>query len=125
MHQSCFYSTIRMAVAFIRSVSIYLYFFFSSRRRHTRLQGDWSSDVCSSDLQFYENMPFSHVFIELFFSRTHFSALLFQEMYKIGRASCRERVVGEVIMRRSKNKDISIKRKVECTECNMECYSND
>src|SRR5256885_9003100 len=27
-----------------------LVFFFSSRRRHTRLQGDWSSDVCSSDL---------------------------------------------------------------------------
>src|SRR5256885_13305439 len=26
-----------------------LFFFFSSRRRHTRLQGDWSSDVCSSD----------------------------------------------------------------------------
>src|SRR5256885_3116323 len=26
-------------------------FFFSSRRRHTRLQGDWSSDVCSSDLR--------------------------------------------------------------------------
>src|SRR2546426_5233709 len=26
-------------------------FFFSSRRRHTRLQGDWSSDVCSSDLE--------------------------------------------------------------------------
>src|SRR5256885_7866212 len=25
-------------------------FFFSSRRRHTRLQGDWSSDVCSSHL---------------------------------------------------------------------------
>src|SRR2546426_6598607 len=25
-------------------------FFVSSRRRHTRLQGDWSSDVCSSDL---------------------------------------------------------------------------
>src|SRR5574341_506515 len=25
-------------------------FFFSSRRRHTRLVGDWSSDVCSSDL---------------------------------------------------------------------------
>src|SRR5256885_4151123 len=28
----------------------YRVFFFSSRRRHTRLQGDWSSDVCSSDL---------------------------------------------------------------------------
>src|SRR6266487_1322569 len=25
------------------------YFFFSSRRRHTRWTGDWSSDVCSSD----------------------------------------------------------------------------
>src|SRR5688500_5707957 len=29
---------------------LYVDFFFSSRRRHTRLQGDWSSDVCSSDL---------------------------------------------------------------------------
>src|SRR5258706_4453798 len=27
-----------------------LFFFFSSRRRHTRLVSDWSSDVCSSDL---------------------------------------------------------------------------
>src|SRR5207248_8334392 len=26
-------------------------FFFSSRRRHTRSYGDWSSDVCSSDLK--------------------------------------------------------------------------
>src|SRR2546426_8746447 len=30
------------------------FFFFSSRRRHTRLQGDWSSDVCSSDLSLNE-----------------------------------------------------------------------
>src|SRR6266498_4857681 len=30
---------------------IYCYFFFSSRRRHTRCGRDWSSDVCSSDLQ--------------------------------------------------------------------------
>src|ERR1039457_6252881 len=29
---------------------VFEFFFFSSRRRHTRLQGDWSSDVCSSDL---------------------------------------------------------------------------
>src|SRR5437868_9637649 len=28
----------------------YLFFFFSSRRRHTRSKRDWSSDVCSSDL---------------------------------------------------------------------------
>src|SRR5438874_12309059 len=27
-------------------------FFFSSRRRHTRSLRDWSSDVCSSDLEF-------------------------------------------------------------------------
>src|SRR5256885_12768152 len=31
-----------------------IFFFFSSRRRHTRLQGDWSSDVCSSDLNCIE-----------------------------------------------------------------------
>src|SRR3989454_3036558 len=31
-------------------VQFLCFFFFSSRRRHTRLQGDWSSDVCSSDL---------------------------------------------------------------------------
>src|SRR2546426_4547955 len=31
-------------------LSRFFFFFFSSRRRHTRLQGDWSSDVCSSDL---------------------------------------------------------------------------
>src|ERR1022692_5055578 len=33
-------------------------FFFSSRRRHTRLQGDWSSDVCSSDLRFRDLFSF-------------------------------------------------------------------
>src|SRR5256885_13293554 len=32
-------------------IILFLFFFFSSRRRHTRLQGDWSSDVCSSDLR--------------------------------------------------------------------------
>src|SRR5207248_1434528 len=29
----------------------FMFFFFSSRRRHTRSYGDWSSDVCSSDLE--------------------------------------------------------------------------
>src|SRR5256885_8185093 len=38
-----------------RASGVWFFFFFSSRRRHTRLQGDWSSDVCSSDLeQFFE-----------------------------------------------------------------------
>src|SRR2546426_2963039 len=45
-----------------------VFFFFSSRRRHTRLQGDWSSDVCSSDL--YQNcsipLPFGNTVYEVF-----------------------------------------------------------
>src|SRR6266478_8547097 len=32
------------------SSSVSCFFFFSSRRRHTRFDCDWSSDVCSSDL---------------------------------------------------------------------------
>src|SRR5690348_393503 len=32
------------------NTSVCAFFFFSSRRRHTRWTGDWSSDVCSSDL---------------------------------------------------------------------------
>src|SRR2546429_2678634 len=34
----------------LRSIPTCLFFFFSSRRRHTRCSRDWSSDVCSSDL---------------------------------------------------------------------------
>src|SRR5690606_40686771 len=30
---------------------LFNFFFFSSRRRHTRFSRDWSSDVCSSDLR--------------------------------------------------------------------------
>src|SRR6266581_7466558 len=33
-----------------------VFFFFSSRRRHTRWTGDWSSDVCSSDLDDIEDL---------------------------------------------------------------------
>src|SRR5699024_12038801 len=33
-----------------RYMYFHVYFFFSSRRRHTRSKRDWSSDVCSSDL---------------------------------------------------------------------------
>src|SRR5690606_39982696 len=39
-------------VSYVRMTREYmLYFFFSSRRRHTRFSRDWSSDVCSSDLE--------------------------------------------------------------------------
>src|SRR6476661_9220753 len=36
-------------------VSIDNFFFFSSRRRHTSFKCDWSSDVCSSDLEYIES----------------------------------------------------------------------
>src|SRR5947199_6239134 len=35
---------------FVYAVLFFCFFFFSSRRRHTRCLSDWSSDVCSSDL---------------------------------------------------------------------------
>src|SRR5699024_11291282 len=41
---------LRLAVPFCEFSTYILYFFFSSRRRHTRSKRDWSSDVCSSDL---------------------------------------------------------------------------
>src|SRR2546430_14144848 len=36
-----------------------MFFFFSSRRRHTRFDCDWSSDVCSSDLSWRRSEPAS------------------------------------------------------------------
>src|SRR5882762_4527226 len=40
------------------------FFFFSSRRRHTRFKCDWSSDVCSSDLDDDANIIFGAVIDE-------------------------------------------------------------
>src|SRR5437762_10242267 len=40
-----------------RQRAIGVFFFFSSRRRHTRYIGDWSSDVCSSDLTEKQGWP--------------------------------------------------------------------
>src|SRR5205807_7050116 len=93
--------------------------FFSSRRRHTRLQGDWSSDVCSSDLYLswlraerediavpprlklmkapqraIQTLTTAEVraLLALKPSRTRtLIALLLDVGIKIGRASCRER----------------------------------
>ena len=68
-------------------------FFFSSRRRHTKLQGDWSSDVCSSDLLSSQSVTYrqdqrspDHYRGQLIYG------VLTQHLYEIGRASCRERV---------------------------------
>src|SRR2546426_7224949 len=57
------------------SIRQMLSFFFSSRRRHTRLQGDWSSDVCSSDLlprvlRRFDVTADAAPYVELFFQVT-------------------------------------------------------
>src|SRR5256886_10881220 len=44
-------------VFIIQFVDVFLFFFFSSRRRHTRFDCDWSSDVCSSDLTATTGVP--------------------------------------------------------------------
>src|SRR5256884_6663096 len=44
-----------METMFIGVCSVGTFFFFSSRRRHTRCSRDWSSDVCSSDLFWFED----------------------------------------------------------------------
>src|SRR5690242_21912674 len=83
-------------------------FFFSSRRRHTRLTCDWSSDVCSSDLA--RGAAFAQARCgrgrhELVRSCRHArpGPRLVEE--QIGRASCRERVwnleVVAVMMRKA------------------------
>src|SRR5205809_8093501 len=41
----------RIRIASGRGSTVCCVFFFSSRRRHTRCSRDWSSDVCSSDLE--------------------------------------------------------------------------
>src|SRR2546430_15611926 len=46
-----------------------LYFFFSSRRRHTRFDCDWSSDVCSSDL-FIDHLAFGVCDVSIASDRT-------------------------------------------------------
>src|SRR5207249_6657362 len=89
------------------------FFFFSSRRRHTRSKRDWSSDVCSSDLStlFVAAFPDrksgrSHVLaspeeekalatsrlcLQRVVAACPESTLPVPTKIKIGRASCRER----------------------------------
>src|SRR5205814_6232835 len=85
----------------ISSFATLLLFFFSSRRRHTRCLSDWSSDVCSSDLeQFFSSHARTrfHVWcrVQAYVVRpktTDFAIVPPQRgQREIGRASCRERV---------------------------------
>src|SRR5689334_23950286 len=90
------------------------FFFFSSRRRHTRWNCDWSSDVCSSDLDpadltitprdttFVYGQPITGLHFNYVFNsgvimnatdRTTVSGNVSSSHgTEIGRASCRERV---------------------------------
>src|SRR5256885_12758222 len=88
--------------------------FFSSRRRHTRLQGDWSSDVCSSDLlrsgdiiqagsasigfalspMRQRGLRVRETLVWTFLAMLSLAqvAVIYWLLDQIGRASCRERV---------------------------------
>src|SRR2546429_2790346 len=53
--------------------SVWYFFFFSSRRRHTRCSRDWSSDVCSSDLFVRED--FRQIDLDPLLRRRQFQAV--------------------------------------------------
>src|SRR5690606_16301177 len=57
-------------------------FFFSSRRRHTRFSRDWSSDVCSSDLD--ENFSAAIPFLNNVLNSTGNASLKPQSLLKLG-----------------------------------------
>src|SRR5256886_4857055 len=89
-------------------------FFFSSRRRHTIFDCDWSSDVCSSDLATFGKVGLSpgqyvwagkvaagdtRIIVDLVTQTMYvyrgeelLGASSMSSAKKIGRASCRERV---------------------------------
>src|SRR2546430_5161816 len=93
-------------------VDYFHFFFFSSRRRHTRFDCDWSSDVCSSDLtregsdaicrraywlgpnleRVAERRKPQFVRADLSLGLEPIPMLGSREPLEIGRASCRERV---------------------------------
>src|SRR5256885_3627975 len=75
-------------------------FFFSSRRRHTRLQGDWSSDVCSSDLLFKDRAESFFALTQGVFGLLFFLPLClpFQRL-RDGLAQARQPVFEQIIRR--------------------------
>src|SRR2546430_6346542 len=92
-----------------RKVGAFL-FFFSSRRRHTRFDCDWSSDVCSSDLmdeaqqrrlagttRAGQEIEAATLQLERHVGQDWGAGVvtlpdMFEADHQIGRASCRERV---------------------------------
>src|SRR2546426_9385504 len=95
-----------LVCVYIQCLSVLFFFFFSSRRRHTRLQGDWSSDVCSSDLRARRAQGASRQ-AWLRGHRGQHDGRLRSDEHEIGRASCRERSVdlgGRRIIKKKKKK---------------------
>src|SRR5690348_18261920 len=102
-------------------MSLSIFFFFSSRRRHTRWTGDWSSDVCSSDLLALHAQTVAPQTPPEAQSQTHSAAQSptaeqtqsppgtsgANITIEIGRASCRERVeiseVAESLKKKNEN----------------------
>src|SRR5438132_8173875 len=100
----------RSCCVYQRILSFVCFFFFSSRRRHTRSLCDWSSDVCSSDLPsaYPEGCPQHPSYAEghgaiagacvtvlkAFFNENSVipNPVVASDDGQIGRASCRERV---------------------------------
>src|SRR5690348_17601231 len=105
----------------------FCFFFFSSRRRHTRWTGDWSSDVCSSDLlvinwtrelrMWAEDVPYEVIGGDTqarktswFVSKCPLKLVNYELLTRdeIGRASCRERVeisVGAVALKKKRGNE--------------------
>src|SRR5207237_5930710 len=101
-----------------------VFFFFSSRRRHTRFKCDWSSDVCSSDLTSNRFNLTRDASVKMCLSGVNNEIPTLQRCvvfdgnggiggrnrgaHEIGRASCRERVeVWEVAEAGEKNEEKS------------------
>src|SRR5437868_8059984 len=113
MERYCaFTDKLRVVIFYDYLLCSYTFFFFSSRRRHTRSKRDWSSDVCSSDLYPWSREVWALLMDKLFaagarlvmfdivFGASTDADAAFQaaldkyrdRVVKIGRASCRERV---------------------------------
>src|SRR5256885_7429306 len=111
MTRRCVGMSVKMSMLTCLIRTFFCFFFFSSRRRHTRLQGDWSSDVCSSDLAVGQRQRFGSgsvqrkLLLELAQDALGLlpcsagneplpvpSSAVGQLPDEIGRASCRERV---------------------------------
>src|SRR3546814_1256036 len=67
------------------------FFFFKQKTAYEMRISDWSSDVCSSDLTKWRELPESAREAVLYGTGTHAIPLRFEDG-QIGRASCRERV---------------------------------